>query len=470
MENELFKDFKSVGADEWMSALLKELKGKSFEETLVWNTIEGIRLEPFYDQLKKNVGVPGTAPYRRGISKPFNAWEIDFKVDYQADDHSANKEALQALSDGASSITFSGDLSSVDLNQLLNGIELPYVEIRFEHSGKNKATLIHKLKEYYTGDPALLRAGIYSDPIGEALLAGGFEQDFKSAFSSHVLSRGSEFPLMHSITVDAGIYHNAGANTVQELAFALAHGYEYLHMMLNAGIKLEDAVTHIEFRFANGPDFYMTLCKYRAFRQLWATIVKAHQPKHACILLPYTFGLSSDLYRSDYDRYTNLLRFTTEVFAAASGSCNAYRVEAFDRSVDADKHFALRIGKNIQLVLQEESHVGRVTDPAGGSYYFEHLTDELVNASWSLFQQLEKDGGFISSIEKGKIQNEIKSSAEKLKLLFESGKLKMIGVNVFPNKQEKTATLPKAQSSGTLNQFDSVQLLRLSDLIKKEMA
>lgn len=471
MEQQLFAEFPATDSSQWIKMLNKELKGKDYRDELIWHTIEGIDLEPFYASRNQSDSYPGRSPYTRTRHLSSQQWEIDQLVLIGKDFKKANANALEALQGGATSITFSGDIQSAEeLDMLMKNIGLQYIEIRFENL-QHPVSFLKIWQQYFekqTGNCKNMRGSVSADPIADALASGKWKnnpkEDIKAA-TSLAASRKKEAGLFRTNVVDAAIYHNAGANTVEEIAFALAHGHEYLHSLVESGMDIDEAASHMAFCFADGPDFYFTIAKYRAFRKLWSTIISAYSPKHTCSHNAFLTGTNSQLYLSHLDQYSNLLRFTSETFASVTGGCDAFRVARFNAATKTEDAFADRIGRNIQLILREESHLDKVVDPAGGSYFIEHLTRQLTDRSWALFREIEKEGGCIAYIESGKLQATVAASAERLKELFLQKKVKMIGVNSFPNKNE-TAEKPlqKTEYSGGKTAFPPLQCFRLSEL------
>ena len=266
-----------------------------------------------------------------------------------------------------------------------------------------------------------------ADPLMK-LVTGTLESTLKVAFD--------ELAKADAIAVNSRIYHNAGGNAVQELAFALATGVEYLRQAEQRGVSIDVAAPKFTFGFAMGADFFMGIAKLRAARLLWARVVAAcggnaeSQKMH--------IHASTSLWnKSKLDPYVNMLRSTTEAFSAVAGGCESLFVGAFDNVVRTPDEFSQRIARNTQVILSEECHFDHVVDPGGGSYYVESLTSQVANAAWAIFQQIEKDGGMTKALEAGVPQKQVKAVAAKKAEAIAQRRLSLIGVNVYANATEK---------------------------------
>ncbi|HRE74352.1 MAG TPA: methylmalonyl-CoA mutase family protein [Flavobacteriales bacterium] len=461
MNENLLAGFTPLSTEKWIELLNKELKGKDYKDSLIWHTREGFSLEPFYNT-SSEAGSPGVYPYRRTRNTQSQQWEIDQEIQISAMPEEANKSALKALDSGASSITFCGTISSKnEMKSLLKDIGIQFIEVRFR--GMNNPTEVYQwyaeLFEQTGADSQAMRGAVENDPISQGLLNGGFGEYHAHSVTKLAKERKANQGRFRTVTINASIYHNAGATTVQELAFALAHGHEYLNALVNAGLTIDDAASHIEFRFASSVDFYFSLAKNRAFRELWANVIKAYQPKHSCSHNAFIIGETSGLFQSHQDPYSNLLRFTTEAFAGIAGGCDAFSIAAFDGT---NSDFSTRMGRNIQLLLREESHLDKIVDPAGGSFFVEELTQQLIQFAWEKFRSIEKDGGILNYIVTGKLVEECSFSAEQLRSDFRSKKIRMIGVNVYPDPQKKKADLT-SKIPASLKEFKALECFRISE-------
>lgn len=246
-----------------------------------------------------------------------------------------------------------------------------------------------------------------------------------------------------AIRVD--LLHEAGAHAVQELGYGIAAGVERL-AELAATLPVETVAGGIEFVFAAGPSYFLEIAKFRAARLLWAQVVTAFGASDHCACRMKLHVRTPQRNKSIYDRYTNLLRVTTEALSAVLGGCDRLTVEPFG----FDAHLAL----NVQRLLKEESHLDAVADPAGGSYYIEALTDLLARAAWKLLQQTEAEGGYSKALASGSIEKALAQSRAARAKAYSGRKRALVGVNNYPNPAEKTpeAEAPAPEYCGDLPQ------------------
>ena len=265
------------------------------------------------------------------------------------------------------------------------------------------------------------------DPLTK-LVRGTLETSLEAAFD--------ELAKADAIAVNTRLYHNAGGNAVQELAFGLATGVEYLRQAEKHGVSIEEAAKKITFGFAIGADFFMGIAKLRTARLLWSKIVAASGGSAEAQKMRI-HGSTSVWNKSKLDPYVNMLRNTTEAFSAVAGGVDSLYVGPFDEVVRTPDEFSKRIALNTQTILAEECHFDHVVDPSGGSYYVETLTSQLADAAWAIFQQIEKAGGMVKAIEAGIPQKQVKAVAAKKAEAVAQRRLSLIGVNVYANATEK---------------------------------
>ena len=228
--------------------------------------------------------------------------------------------------------------------------------------------------------------------------------------------------------------HEAGAHAVQELGYALAEGVERLTAQTSSG-SVGEAARQVEFVYAVGSNYFFEIAKLRAARMLWARAVAAFVPKDADACRTRIHVRTSRLNKSIYDRYTNLLRVTTEAMSAAIGGADTLYIEPFG--------FSPHLARSVDRVLREEAHLDVVADPAGGSYYLEALTDSLAAHAWKLFQEIEKDGGYLQAQASGSIEKALAETRQARCKAVSSRRRALVGVNNYPNTSEKT---PEAQA------------------------
>jgi methylmalonyl-CoA mutase len=233
-------------------------------------------------------------------------------------------------------------------------------------------------------------------------------------------------------SVDATLYQNAGANIVQQLAYALAHANEYLNHICQPERSRRPAEV-VTFNLAIGPNYFFEIAKIRSLRKLYATLATEYGTTETCHIL----ATPSKRNKTLYDYNVNLLRSTTECMSAVLGGADTVCNLPYDALYHKSNEFGERISRNQLLILKHESYLDAVSNPADGTYYIESLTDELAEKALQLFKEIEKGGGFLQQLKEGIIQKKIKESAEKEQQIFDSGQLKLLGTNYHPNKNDR---------------------------------
>ena len=440
----LFEEFPPVTTEQWEAVIAKDLKGADYNKKLVWRTAEGFSVKPYYraEDLKDipwKEAMPGDFPYVRGNKKAENAWLV--RQDIVVNDVTeANKMALEVIKRGANSIGFKLEIDKAyteeEIATLLNGINAKEVEINF-FNNKFQLPLLGMISNI----PGL-HGSVNYDPLTRYLRRGTWYMSEKSDMEQAVLLAKANLPAVQTIGVNGHVFTNAGATIVQEMAFTLAVGVEYLDYMTNNGMTADEAAPKMRFNLAVGQNYFMELAKMRAYRLLWAKLVKAYGAKeenakmhiHACNAM---IGLSL------YDSYVNMLRTTTGTMSAVLGGIDSFCVTPFDEPYENPTDFAMRIARNQQLVLREEVHFDKVADPAAGSYYIENLTSSIATAAWNLFLQIQEEGGYLAAVRKGTIQNMIKESATKKFSNVATRRETILGTNQFPNFTESMKFAPE---------------------------
>lgn len=445
MSANLFQEFPPVTNEEWKEKIHKDLKGADFTK-LIWKTSDGIDLEPFYridslSRLNHIESLPGTFPYTRGYRKEGNNWSVreDFKV---TDLKEANRNAIKSIEKGSSAIGFilSVPLSSSDIAELLNGIPVEKTEINL-YSRHNAANLIHELKEFCTKsgiDKKNVKGSVLFDPIGSFSKDGKLSEEINGVSADlrrHVLQGIENFPGLRTIGIDGTLFRNAGASCVQEIAFSLAVGNEYISLLQSPEININNLAEVCQFNFSVGTEYFIEIAKLRAFRYLWSNILREQGNSDE---IPESFIHSeTSLYNMTlFDPYVNMLRATTESMSAILGGTDSLTVLPFDVTYKEPDEFSRRQARNIQLVLKEEAYLDKVADPAAGSYYIENLTWKLIEKAWQLFIEIEEQGGYIKAIEKQFIQKLIDAKEEENQKNLATRKKLLLGTNQFPNFTE----------------------------------
>ena len=455
----LLADFPAISTEQWMEKVTADLKGADFNKRFVWRTNEGFNVMPFYraediESLQAKDSAPGVFPFVRG-TKVDNEWFVrqDISVESAKD---ANAKALDVLCKGATSICFilkKEDLSADYIATLLSNIQADCVELNFriciDSSAKLASILVayFKSKEY---DVTKLQGSISFDPMNRMLQVG------KEITKAEIAAKGKEviesiagLPFYRVIAVNATTLNNAGAFIAQELGYALAWGNDYLSMMVEAGVDTSLAAKKIKFNFGVGGNYFMEIAKFRAARLLWSKIVDAYQPICRVEDCPSTVNNickcaakmrihaeTTTFNKTVFDANVNMLRTQTEAMSATLGGVNSLTVVPYDSVFKASDTFSERIARNQQLLLKEEAHFDKVTDPAAGSYYIENLTNELAAQAWKIFLEVEDNGGFYEAIKSGSVQKTIKATAASRLKSVSSRREVLLGTNQFPNFNE----------------------------------
>jgi methylmalonyl-CoA mutase len=391
----LFKEFDNVSYQDWLNIITADLKGKDYQQTLVWNSLEGIEVQPFYNfsSLSNNISSL-CSPIRESSS-----WKIRESI-FINTIKEANIKAIKALKGGANSILFIGEIKNQqEMEALLKNIDINIIEIHFYNYTPNYTlSLINSIK-----------GSISYDYLGELYLSGKWNSSIENDLIELATITKKESDII-TITVKGINYNNSGATIIQELAFSLSQGVEYLNFLSDQGISVTELANKIQFSFGIRSNYFFEIAKIRAARILWKLILQQYETEDVENMTIHSETSNWNITKKE--SHLNILRTTTEAMAAIMGGCDSLTVLPYDNRVD----FSDRIARNIQHILKEESFLNKVKNPADGSYYIEKLTDEIAKQSWNLFQKIEQKGGFLSCIENNFIINEINSSIDNNKL------------------------------------------------------
>ncbi len=460
----MFEEFPPVSTQEWEEKIHADLKGADYEKRLVWRTNEGLKVRPYYrsDDLEgvAHMGVfPGEAPYVRGTVVKGNDWTIrqDFE---EVQPKKANRMAREAIEKGAEAVGLNAaEVDSKEaMRTLLEGIELQKTGIHFLNAKSHS-----RLPAYLGGKEGLekMRGSLGFDPLGYFLLYdkfyGGKESDLRQA-GDLIAAAKSRLPLFHVLTVNGQHIHNAGASVVQELAFALAHGNEYLASLTDLGLAVDDIAPRILFTFAIGSGYFLEIAKLRAVRMLWSKIVEQYRPYGDGVSGMNIHAVTSSWNKSVYDPYVNMLRTTTEAMAASIGGVDSMTVNPFDDCFKKPDGFSYRIARNQQIILRHEAYFGKVADPAAGSYYIEKLTDSVARAAWDLFLETEALGGFVKATEAGFIRSAVEKTCQQRDMDIAMRKRVFVGTNLYPHTEERV--LDKVEPTARLTDLSVLRQYR----------
>lgn len=437
--------FPKASFETWEQKAEQALKGKSLS-VLNTATPEGIELKPLYtlDQLTPNTELPGVAPYTRGT----NALGYKEKPWLFAQPVAGNsaQEILahleEAVNRGQNAVSLHVGqllvLEEKELTQVLEATAQKGLPLFVDTQGAQKA-LLSKLALLSDDLKEQLSGVLAEDPILEGASKGKAienEQSYIDAWLKNINEIGSVFPNLKTILIKATTVHNAGGNHVQELAMALAVASEYLHKGIESGLSVDKLAKQFAFSFSVDSSFFMNVAKLRAARRLWSLLGQAFT-EDASIFKMYIHTETSSFTETLFDQYVNLLRTGNQAFASVVGGAQSIQIAPFDHVTNKVTPFSERIARNIHLVLKEETLIDQVVDPAGGSFYIETLTDEVADAAWKLFLEIEGKGGAIQVLQEGSFQESVSATLEQKKQRIATRQDSLIGTNVYPNLEDR---------------------------------
>jgi methylmalonyl-CoA mutase len=449
-DKKLFSEFPPVTTSQWEEKIRADLKGADYQKKLIWKTDEGINVKPYYraedlEGLEYLSALPGENPFVRGGKKVKNDWIIRQDI-YTGDITEANRIALDAVTNGAGAIGLDVKIvtSHKQMQQLLSGIDITKTGINFMVSRSYPLTLELFIYEIaHRGlEGARIEGSLNFDPISFLLLHGDFYQSRQSNLDEAEYLIGTirkRLPGFRAITINGHLFHNAGATIVQELAFSLASGNEYLADLTSKGLLADLIASGFQFSFGTGSNYFMEIAKLRAARLLWATVVEQYHPENTDSARMFIHSTTSLWNKTIYDPYVNLLRTTTEGMSAVIGNTDSMSVLPFDFPYRDESEISRRIARNQQLILKEEVYLDKIVDPAAGSYYIESLTHSIATHAWELFKSIEEKGGMIECIKTGFIQDEIEKVCLKKDMDIAQRKIAILGTNQYANPLESVA-------------------------------
>ncbi len=445
IDQKLFTGFPPVPTEDWETKIDADLKGKDYERALVWRTLEGINVRPYYrreslENLDYLNSLPGEFPYVRGNKKSGNDWFIRQDI-HVKDLEEANKKALDILNKGVNSLGFCfdchTDLTTTDLEVLLKNIRLDAIDVNFfcRCGCCNFALPFAAFIAQGKDDAKMITGSSSLDPVRDYTLRGilrpGAFEELKET-----IEETAGLPGFRVIGVHGKDFANSGASIVQELAFSLARGTEYLIRLTDAGLPVDLAARNIKFHFGIGNNYFMEIAKLRSARLLWAHIVQAFNPQNIDVTKLIAHSETNTYNKTFYDPWVNMLRTQTEAMSAALGGADSITVLPFNAIFADTTDFSERIARNQQILLKEEAHFDKIADPGAGSYYIENLTASLAEHSWKLFLEVQEKGGFVQAFKEGFIQNQIRTIASKRDTNAALRRENLLGVTQFPNFSE----------------------------------
>ncbi len=461
-----------ANTEKWAELAKGELRGRELDD-LTWNTLEGIKVKPLYTEedlhgLSHLGSIPGDAPYTRGPRATMYAgrpWTIRQYAGFSTAEES-NAFYRKGLAAGAQGVSVAFDLAThrgydsdhprvegdvgkagvaidsvEDMKILFDGIPLDKVSVSMTMNGAVIPILANFIVagEEQGVDRAALSGTIQNDILKEFMVRNTYiypPEPSMRIISDIIEYTSNEMPKFNSISISGYHMQEAGANLVQELAFTLADGREYVRTAINAGMDVDKFAPRLSFFFAIGMNFFMEVAKLRAARLLWHRIMSEFEPKKPGSSMLRTHCQTSGVSLQEQDPYNNVVRTAYEAMAAALGGTQSLHTNALDEAIALPTEFSARIARNTQLILQEETGITNVVDPLAGSYYIESLTHQLAEEAWKLIEEVEEMGGMTKAVASGMPKLRIEESAARRQAMIDRGEEVVVGVNKYRLSKE----------------------------------
>lgn len=462
----LAAEFPDPAHEQWQSLVEgvlrksgKDVSGSAAEEALSTTVEDGLITRPLYTRRDDapDPGLPGFAPFTRG-SKPEGCTAGGWGVRQRhtsTDPVRLNEAVLADLENGVTSLWLTvggtGGVPVSGLARALEGVFLDLAPVVIDAGDELDAAATELTRLYTERGVAAheVRGSLGADPLGRAARTGTAPELTDAVRWARRCAAG--YPGLRAMVVDALPYHEAGASAAEELGASLATGVAYLRALTEAGLGIEEACAQLEFRYAATADQFLTIAKLRAARRLWARVAEVcgappagAQRQHA---------VTSPVMMTRRDPWVNMLRTTLASLGAGVGGADTVTVLPFDHALGLPDAFARRIARNTSTILLEESHLARVIDPAGGSWYVERLTDDLAGAAWAFFQEIERAGGQAAALDSGLVAGRIAATWAARSKDLARRKEPITGVSEFPLLAERVVErepVPSAPAQGGL--------------------
>ncbi len=463
---------KANRSDDWANLAQKELRDRSLTD-LTWDTLEGIPVKPLYTaedvaELPHMGTLPGLAPFTRGVRATMYAgrpWTIRQYAGFSTAEAS-NAFYRKALAAGQQGVSVAFDLAThrgydsdhprvegdvgkagvaidsvEDMKILFNGIPLEKVSVSMTMNGAVIPILANFIVtgEEQGVDRSLLSGTIQNDILKEFMVRNTYvypPEPSMRIIADIIEYTAGEMPKFNSISISGYHMQEAGANLVQELAYTLADGREYVRAAIARGMDVDAFAGRLSFFFAIGMNFFMEAAKLRAARMLWHRIMTEFGAKKPGSKMLRTHCQTSGVSLQEQDPYNNVVRTAYEAMAAALGGTQSLHTNALDEAIALPTEFSARIARNTQLILQEETGVTKVVDPLAGSYYVESLTHDLAEKAWALIEEVEAMGGMTKAVATGMPKLRIEESAARRQAMIDRGEEVIVGVNKYRLAQE----------------------------------
>jgi methylmalonyl-CoA mutase len=458
--------------DDWRALAEKELRGRPLED-LTWKTLEGIEVKPLYTaedtaELPHMGTLPGFGPFTRGVKATMYAgrpWTIRQYAGFSTAEESnafyrrnleAGQQGVSVAFDLATHRGYDSDHERVvgdvgkagvaidsveDMKILFDGIPLDKVSVSMTMNGAVIPILASFIVagEEQGHDKALLAGTIQNDILKEFMVRNTYvypPEPSMKIISDIIEYTSNEMPKFNSISISGYHMQEAGANLVQELAYTLADGREYVRAATEAGMDVDKFAGRLSFFFAIGTNFFMEIAKLRAARTLWHRVMTEFDAKSDRSKMLRTHCQTSGVSLQEQDPYNNVIRTAYEAMSAVLGGTQSLHTNALDEAIALPTEFSARIARNTQLVLQEETGVTNVVDPLAGSYYVESLTNELIDKAWALMSEVEEMGGMTKAVASGMPKLRIEESAARRQAMIDRGEEVIVGVNKYRKEKE----------------------------------
>ena len=458
--------------EKWREIAEKELRGKSVDD-LTWNTLEGIPVKPLYTEedtadLPHMGTIPGDGPFVRGVKATMYAgrpWTIRQYAGFSTAEESnafyrrnlaAGQQGVSVAFDLATHRGYDSDhprvvgdvgkagvaIDSVeDMKILFDGIPLDKVSVSMTMNGAVIPILANFIVtgEEQGHDKSVLAGTIQNDILKEFMVRNTYiypPEPSMRIIADIIEYTSNEMPKFNSISISGYHMQEAGANLVQELAFTLADGREYVRAALARGMDVDKFAGRLSFFFAIGMNFFMEAAKLRAARLLWHRIMSEFEPQNPKSMMLRTHCQTSGVSLQEQDPYNNVIRTAYEAMSAVLGGTQSLHTNALDEAIALPTDFSARIARNTQLVLQEETGVTNVVDPLAGSYYVESLTAQLADEAWKLIEEVEEMGGMTKAVASGMPKLRIEETAATRQAMIDRGDEVIVGVNKYRKDKE----------------------------------
>jgi len=441
MTANLFEDFPQVSKSTWKTQIVKDLKGKEYEKSLVSSTLSGLKLEPFYTA-EDSIGLENIFAYRNRINPdpeipglgPRLWSNVHFVI--ASEENQANQEISQALLQGADSIRIEL-VGNEDFSAIFSGVHLEYIQVFIEPKS-DPVPLLKNFLEF------VVQSGLDRSKLSGALMWGGLvhalkTKNPKTELANHtyqLMSLSKDFPGFKVIGIGASFYHNAGATAVQELAYAFGAWIGLAERLIEKGLQPAEIAHKTFIGLAIGSEFFEEIAKVKAARIFFHSLLRLYDVEVATENI-FIYASTSQWTKTRKDIYNNLLRNTTEAMAAIIGGCNALQVVPFDMAVKNADGFSMRMSRNVTSILLEESYLNKIMDPTAGSFFVENLISDLLKAVKNKLVDIENEGGWWHLYASLQMQEEIKLTRRIKQEAVESGENTVVGVNKYLNAKDE---------------------------------